>query len=81
MDILVIPKDAKALGAFYTPKSVADVLAEWVVQLGNERLLEPSVGDGALIRAALARAHLCDGTGQRLRFIVCDFNKGAAARL
>lgn len=81
MELSVIPKRVKALGAFYTPKTIADVLAEWVVQSGNERLLEPSAGDGALIRAAHARARVCDGTGLRLRFIACDIDNVAAAQL
>ncbi|WP_342241194.1 N-6 DNA methylase [Inquilinus sp. OTU3971] len=76
-----VPAVPKALGAFYTPETVADVLAEWVVQLGNERLLEPSAGEGALVRAAISHAQRCDGTGQRLRFIACDIDKDVAVRL
>ncbi len=33
------------------------------------------------MRAAFARAQQHDGTGRRLRFVACDIDKGAAARL
>lgn len=61
---------AKALGAFYTPTHIADILAEWVVLSGSERLLEPSVGDGALVRAAMARARALGRNQLRIR--ACD---------
>ncbi len=69
--------EAKALGAFYTPATIAGILAEWVVRSGSERLLEPSVGDGALISAALQRANDLLGTGHSLRFLACDVDAAA----
>ena len=67
----------KELGAFYTPRTIAEVLAEWVVRSGNERLLEPSVGDGALIEAALAHARSLRGEESHLRFLACDLDVNA----
>lgn len=69
--------DAKALGAFYTPATIAGMLAEWVVQTGNERLLEPSVGDGALVAAAIERRRELRGARGELRFVACDINPAA----
>jgi adenine-specific DNA-methyltransferase len=69
----------KNLGAYYTPQTMADLLAEWVVQTGDERLLEPSIGDGALVKAALAcSARKASGIAG-LSIIGCDIDHGAIA--
>ncbi len=41
----------RRLGAFYTPGSAADFMAEWVVRHDSEHILEPSFGDGSFLRA------------------------------
>lgn len=64
----------KNLGAYYTPETMADILAEWVVQTGDERLLEPSIGDGALLKAALACAARRASEPAGLRFVGCDID-------
>ena len=69
----------KDLGAFYTPESMADILADWVVQTGQERLLEPSVGDGALLRAALACAERRSPDALGLCLVGCDLDEDALA--
>jgi len=69
----------KNLGAYYTPHTMADILAEWVVQTGDERLLEPSIGDGALLKAALACADRRASEPARLRFVGCDIDRKALA--
>jgi hypothetical protein len=52
--------DAKAarrrLGAYYTPTSTADFLADWTIRADGERILEPSFGDGIFLQAVLAAA-------------------------
>lgn len=70
---------AKNLGAYYTPETMADLLAEWVVQTGNERILEPSIGDGALVKAVLAcSARRTTGIG-KLRIVGCDIDPKAVS--
>lgn len=54
-DSSVVRTEAKSRGAFYTPSAVADFLATWAIRGGAERVLEPSAGDGALVRASVAR--------------------------
>ncbi|WP_082725384.1 class I SAM-dependent DNA methyltransferase [Burkholderia sp. RF4-BP95] len=49
------PARAKLLGSFYTPEVTAATLARWVIRTGGDRILEPSAGNGALVKAALAR--------------------------
>jgi adenine-specific DNA-methyltransferase len=41
----------RQLGAFYTPHSATELMASWAVRRDNERILEPSFGDGAFLRA------------------------------
>lgn len=71
----------KDLGAYYTPETMADILADWVVQSGRETLLEPSIGDGALLRAAKACADRKFGLAANLRLIGCDLDNDAVARV
>ncbi|MFQ6242836.1 Eco57I restriction-modification methylase domain-containing protein [Sinorhizobium meliloti] len=63
----------KDLGAYYTPVTLADVLAQWIVRTGCERILEPSVGEGALVDAAVRQARLMHEY-PKLCFTVCDIN-------
>lgn len=40
----------KATGAFYTPDDVVRSLVNWAVRRGQDRLLDPSCGDGRFLR-------------------------------
>ena len=71
----------KALGAFYTPETIAEILADWVIQSGAEAILEPSAGDGALIRAALASSMRKFGSSDRVKIVACDVNPEATREL
>lgn len=44
----------RQLGAYYTPQSATEYLAAWAIRRDDERVLEPSLGDGAFLRAAAA---------------------------
>ncbi len=44
-----MPRDNKALGAYFTPEAVADALVRWVVRGPADRLLDPSSGDGRFV--------------------------------
>jgi adenine-specific DNA-methyltransferase len=41
----------KARGAFYTPPELTRFLARWAIRSADTRVLEPSCGDGAFLRA------------------------------
>jgi len=47
--------DQKLRGGYYTPDILAEYLANWAIQTGSERILEPSCGDGSFVRAAASR--------------------------
>lgn len=42
----------KIRGGYYTPKPIADFLAQWAIQSPATHVLEPSCGDGMLLEAA-----------------------------
>ncbi|MFN2588812.1 MAG: N-6 DNA methylase [Actinomycetota bacterium] len=50
----------RRLGAFYTPRTTAEVMTEWVLRSSSDRILEPSFGDGSFL-AALSRLALARG--------------------
>ena len=82
MDEAAAIRAPKELGAYYTPATIADMLADWVVRTGHERLLEPSVGGASLIDACIGAAarkgHQRHG---RLRFLACDIDRRAIKKL
>jgi adenine-specific DNA-methyltransferase len=45
----------KLRGGYYTPPAIADFLLGWGLACGPERVLEPSCGDGAFLRALARR--------------------------
>jgi len=49
----IVPSTDKLRGGYYTPRVLANFLADWVSSAGD-RLLEPACGDGAIL-APLAR--------------------------
>lgn len=51
-DFRVMERSAdRLLGAFYTDTRATDAMARWVVRASGDRVLEPSFGDGAFLRA------------------------------
>ena len=44
-----MPRDDKALGAYFTPESVARALVRWAVRRPADRLLDPASGDGRFV--------------------------------
>ncbi len=47
------PTYQKLRGGYYTPKPIADFLAQWAIQTADTEVLEPSCGDGSLVEAAI----------------------------
>lgn len=43
----------KSYGAFYTPRDTAHYLASWALRSDRDVVLEPSIGDGQFVQAAL----------------------------
>jgi len=46
----------RRMGAYYTPRSVAEYMADWAVRHDNEHVLEPSFGDGTFLHALAGSA-------------------------
>lgn len=79
MHALNEPSSIKALGSYYTPEGLANTVAEWVIRTGHERLLEPSVGGGALASAAARRARLINPGANSFSLVCCDISDAAIA--
>ena len=47
--------EQKELGAYYTSSSVAEVLVGWAIRTHEDRVLDPSCGEGVFLVAAAAR--------------------------
>lgn len=45
----------KLRGGYYTPRVIAEFLANWAIQSAVDEVLEPSCGDGSLLEAAAQR--------------------------
>lgn len=46
------PSKQKLRGGYYTPRVIADFLAQWAIRTPNDTVLEPSCGDGSILAAA-----------------------------
>lgn len=64
--------DRRRLGAFYTPRSTAEYMADWVLRQDGERVLEPSFGDGNFLNALAESARRRDVTNTRLVGVEID---------
>ncbi len=69
----------RTLGAFYTPSSATDYMAEWLVRRDQEFILEPSFGDGIFLKAVHECAERKNLTPPRLLGVEID--DAARARL
>jgi adenine-specific DNA-methyltransferase len=49
------PDSQKLRGGYYTPRPLADFLADWAITNPNCEVLEPSCGDGEFIRSSIRR--------------------------
>ena len=45
----------KLRGGYYTPVEITDFLCKWAIRNSNEKILEPSCGDGIFIESAIKR--------------------------
>ena len=53
-------EEIKSRGAFYTPDGLTRFLADWAVRSPDDRVLEPSCGDGAFLAALVERFRQLD---------------------
>ncbi len=67
------PSSEKLRGGYYTPEKIAHFLAEWVSDAGN-KLLEPSCGDGVILKAL-------EPHGNRVLGVELDEAEASKARL
>lgn len=56
----LVASERKLRGGYYTPRAIGEFITEWAIRNPTDRVLEPSCGDGELLRAA---ARLLIGRG------------------
>lgn len=54
------PSTRRALGAYYTPSPAVDAIGRWALRGRGDRVLEPSMGDGAFLEALAAMSERDD---------------------
>ncbi|WP_375287063.1 N-6 DNA methylase [Sphingomonas sp.] len=74
----------KLRGGYYTPAPVARWLAEWAIRSADERILEPSCGDGNLIIASMevlaSLGATSDAIGRQVSGVELTTEEAAKAR-
>src|SRR5436305_11483658 len=79
----LVPTYQKLRGGYYTPKPIADFLAQWAIQTPEVEILEPSCGDGSLVEASikvlLARGARHDTIAQLIHAVEIDPDEAARA--
>lgn len=73
--------ERKALGAYYTPPTVASILAQWAIRSKSELILEPGFGGCEFLQAAIDRLKVlnCESPGKNL--FGCDIDRNAFSYL
>ncbi|MBN2451243.1 MAG: N-6 DNA methylase, partial [Lentisphaeria bacterium] len=67
------PERAKALGAYYTSRRVADFLVRWAIRGPADCVLDPAFGNGVFLEAAADRIRVLGGDpGQRVAGVELD---------
>ena len=62
----------RALGAYYTPPDAAHYMATWALRKDGDRVLEPSVGDGAFLDAVAEVSEIAGFEGIEITAVELD---------
>ncbi|WP_334044354.1 N-6 DNA methylase [Burkholderia ambifaria] len=71
----------RSLGIYYTPDNAAKIVATWAIRSTNERILEPSFGGCALLRAAIDRLQQLGSKDPLQNFVGFDIDENAFLHL
>jgi len=53
--VKLLPTYQKLRGGYYTPDAIAHFLSKWAIRRPDDRILEPSCGNGTFLQAAAER--------------------------
>lgn len=70
--VLDRPATRRQLGAYYTPRSAANYMADWLVRHADDHILDPSFGDGMFLHAVLTTATQRNLTAVQLSGVEID---------
>lgn len=71
----------KHFGSYYTPSSLAEAVVDAVVSSSKSRILEPSIGDGAFVKACLRRLWELGANGTDNQIFGTDIDPEAVERV
>src|SRR5712692_5413335 len=76
------PNSEKLRGAFFTPRSIAQFLADWAIRLPTDAVLEPSCGEAIFLEVAGRRLDILSNTTERNEKNLhgIEINEGSAFR-
>jgi len=60
----------KLRGGYYTPKIIADFLAQWAIQSPSAQVLEPSCGNGVLLESAASTLLECGASNKAVARLI-----------
>ncbi|MCS5514584.1 N-6 DNA methylase [Curtobacterium flaccumfaciens pv. betae] len=70
----------KLRGAFFTPRAVAEHLADWAIETSEDTVLEPSAGEAAFMVAAVGRKIFLGAESPRVDGVELDSESARIAR-
>lgn len=74
-------KRQRLMGVYYTPKIIAQVLADWAIRTPNDKILEPSFGGCGFLEACVDRLSRLSVTQPVSNIFGCDKDKQAFVHL
>lgn len=69
--------EKKALGAFYTPKELSDILCDWAIRSPNDTILEPSFGGCGFLKSLNEKLKILGAHNPQTQLFGCDIDKQA----
>src|SRR2546421_7842141 len=73
------PSTERRRGAFYTPRALADFLAEWAIREPADRVLDPGCGEAVFLGAGISRLRSLGGPLSRDQVVGYELDAAAAA--
>lgn len=67
----------KKLGAFYTPNSLCQILADWAITSSEDKILEPSFGQCGFLEASRLRLEKLGSIDPKRNIYGCDIDPSA----
>ena len=71
----------KNRGGYYTPKKLTDFISKWAIEKPNDKVLEPSAGDGGFVNSAYEVFKSMDDKFCTKQFLAIESNEFEASKI